>query len=147
MRRDVITEEGQFEMPDETVANAKDGEVVEDSFDAPVSPIFLKDGGCEAWGIWRDDKLEGIFAIRDLCRGGCGRLFPEDECLVNDNTGGDDIDATQSRLVASDSHCESFGCERFNILFVFDLCDWMRVSKRENKNVKGKTDSLGLYKG
>lgn len=94
MRGDVISQERQFEMSDETIANAEDREVLEDGFDTPVSPIFLEDGGCEAWGIWRDEELEGIFAIRDLCRGGGGRLFPEDERLVNDDIGGDDIDAT-----------------------------------------------------
>lgn len=94
MRGDIVTEERQFEMPDETVANAEDGEVFEDGFDTPVSPIFLEDGGCETWGIWRDEQLEWIFAIGDLCGGGGVRLFPEDERLVNDNVGGDDIDAT-----------------------------------------------------
>lgn len=38
-------------MPDETVADAEDGEVFEDGFDAPVSPVLLEDGGGEAWGI------------------------------------------------------------------------------------------------
>ena len=81
-------------MSDETVSNTEDGKVFEDGFDTPISPIFLKDSCCEAWGIWGDEQLEGVFAIRDLCRGGGGGLFPEDECLVNDNIGGDDIDAT-----------------------------------------------------
>ena len=42
-------------MPNETVANAEDGEVIKDGLDTPVSPIFLEDGGCEAWGTWRDE--------------------------------------------------------------------------------------------
>jgi len=40
---------------DETVANAIDGEMFEDGFDTPVSPVFPEDGGGEAWGIRRDD--------------------------------------------------------------------------------------------
>ena len=42
-------------MPDETVANAEDGEMLEDGLDAPVSPVFAEESGGEAWGIWRDD--------------------------------------------------------------------------------------------
>ena len=50
-RGGVITKERQLEVPDETVADAEDGEVFEDGFDAPVSPVLLEDGGGEAWGI------------------------------------------------------------------------------------------------
>lgn len=42
-------------MPDETAANAEDGEMFEDGFDTPVSPVLLEDGGGEARGIWGDD--------------------------------------------------------------------------------------------
>ena len=63
-------------MPNETVANAEDGEMVEHGFNTPVSPVFLKEGGGEAWGIWRDDYLEGVFAVGDLSGGEGGRLFP-----------------------------------------------------------------------
>ena len=127
----VITKEGQLEVPDETVANAEDGEMFEHGFDTPVSPVFLEDGGGEAWGIWGDDQLEGIFAIRDLCEGGGGGLFPEDERLVHDDIGGDDIDATQSRLVTPDGYGESFCCKRLELPLVFDLDNWTSVSKCE----------------
>jgi hypothetical protein len=65
----MITKERQLEVLDETIANAENGEMFEDCFDAPVSSVLLEDGGSEAWGIWGDDQLEGIFAIRDLGRG------------------------------------------------------------------------------
>lgn len=55
--------------------------------------------------------------------------------MVNDNIGGDDIHATQSRLITPDSHCESFGCERFNVLLVFDLDDWKREWKLGKENM------------
>ena len=76
MRGCVITKERQLEVLDEAVSNAENGEMIEGGFDTPVSSVFLEDGGGEAWGIWRDDYLEGIFALRNLCGGGGGRLFP-----------------------------------------------------------------------
>jgi len=63
-------------VPNETVANAEDGEMFKHGFDTPVSPVFLEEGCGEAWGIWRDDYLEGVFAIGDLCGDGGGILFP-----------------------------------------------------------------------
>jgi len=76
MRGCIITKERQLEVLDKTIADPENGEMFEDGFDTPESPVFLKDGGGEAWGIWRDDYLEGIFALGDLCRGGAGRFFP-----------------------------------------------------------------------
>lgn len=144
MRGGIITKEGQLEVPDETVANAEDGEMLEHGFDAPVSPVFLEDGGGEAWAVWGDDYLERIFAIRDLCRGAGGGLFPEDERLVHDDIGGDDIDATQSRLITPDGDSESLGRERLVFLLVLDPDDWTRVSKCGKINTTRETDSLGL---
>ena len=63
-------------MSNESGADAEDGEMLEDGFDTPVGPVFPEEGGGEAWGIWGDDYLEGVFAIGDLGGGGGGRLFP-----------------------------------------------------------------------
>ena len=104
MRGSVITKERQLEMPDETVSNTEDREMFEHGFDTPVSPVFLEDGGGKTWGIWRDDYLEGVFSVGDLFGDGGGRFFPEDKGLVDDDVGGDDIDATQSRLVTPDGY-------------------------------------------
>jgi len=49
--------------------------------------------------------------------------------LVHDDIGGDDTDATQSRLVTPDGYSESLGGERLEFLLVFDLDNWAGVSK------------------
>lgn len=51
----MITKERQLKVLDETIANAKNGEMFEDRFDTPVSSVLLEDGGGEAWGIRGDD--------------------------------------------------------------------------------------------
>lgn len=76
MRGGIVSNERQLEVPNETVANAENGEMFEHGFDTPVSPVFLEDGRGKAWGIWRDDYLERVFAIGNLCGDGGGRLFP-----------------------------------------------------------------------
>ena len=51
----MITKERQLEVFDETVANAKNGEMFKDRFDTPVSSVLLEDGCGETWGIWGDN--------------------------------------------------------------------------------------------
>lgn len=62
--------------------------------------------------------------------------------MVHDNIGGDDIDATQSRLVTPHGHFERFCREGFEFFFVLDFYDWKRVSELAGENTE-ETNSLG----
>lgn len=55
--------------------------------------------------------------------------MPQDEGLVHDDIGGDDIDTAQSRLVTADGYGERLGWERLEFLLALDLDDWTSVSK------------------